>query len=110
MLGKAGNHSRTNNVVVSALAFIPVQELSNIGPLKVGHSRGGSGRHCLYETYGLSFINREVHWRRRQGRVAVAPGASGNIYFGVRNRAGGIGHSRVQTAGKDSYDKESKQQ
>jgi len=61
MLGKAGNYSQTNNIVVSVLAFILVQELSNIGPLKVGHSRGDSGRHCLYEIYSLSFINREVY-------------------------------------------------
>jgi hypothetical protein len=108
MLGKAGNYSRINNIVVSVLAFILVQELSNIRPLKIEYSRGSSGRHCLYEIYGLSFINKEVHWRYRQGRVTVAPGASSSIYFGVRNRARGIGYSKVQTIGKDSYNKESK--
>jgi hypothetical protein len=42
ILGKAGNHSQTNNIIVSVLAFILVQELSNIRPLKVGYSRGSN--------------------------------------------------------------------
>jgi hypothetical protein len=108
ILGKAGNYSQTNNVVVSVLAFILVQELSNIRPLKIGHSRSNSGQHYLYKTYGLSFINREVHWRYRQGRVTITPEVSSNIYFGIRNRARGISYSRVQITGKDSYNKESK--
>jgi hypothetical protein len=110
MLGKASNHSWTKDVVVPTLVFISVQKLRDVRSLEIGHSWGGSRRHGLYETYSLSVFNGKVYgWCGRDGRSAT-PGAGGRIHLDVEARARGISHSRVQTANKDPYDEEDKQQ